>query len=1117
MAVYDPPTVGIGSPVLASGLDALLRAADERLARLFGGRSWLMYNTTSVPSWQIPPWGAVYILSDDADRTLLPPPGSPGCPHGGTWPEQYNHAAHVAEAAALTITGPDPANVAWEATGTYTVDVYTWGDAASVLEGVVSSESRPLKLDGAFEAERFHRYALADVLIDSAGDSSFAWPHDKYGVVRIHNLSEIAVSVDLGGGQSIELQPGRIRCIRRTSRTGPWVLTERLYFPVALPGDIPMWDGSTTHMTNLPLRSQQANPIYRQAILQSMFRPHALTADPGMFSSAILPVLPSVSTGQPLSAAMIQPGEFEVIRTSTGDDEVADRFTLLYSGESLTSTPSAWAAVGLQVSLDDDTRGAVLEADPTFPGPESGTWHYDLISRTTNVTGGIVVPVKSGSVTERVLLPWFATATAADEWYSALFLWPTYGVTRIYASGGWAYGLWTPRGYGSDADYWGDWSQDGDTIEVREYVAEWDGASYGTVSAWNVFTKAIGDALPAGGTLIRQPLLTAVMTTASAQLWWEREDETWDDETAVVMRETEYFDTRHLYVAGQAWGMGSVSGDELEEPRWQLALWPTIGAHPTATWSAFPFYGSEEWIWTPLVPGDTAPSNLYHWRLQSPEGAAAGADWSWHYGTGGHTPAGDEPSGEVPSGMSFWRMFAAEAPQPGSAEPYPGRPETGPHPWPIRDHGWMADRILEGHPIAAGDHWWQGRNDCWDNVEIGGSVEIRPDEFHVGMQLRMCAAVYNQISALIRGMDHVRPLGWEQYVRGWSFNDLYGTMGWGIGLGSSGPFLQPLGAVHIYGIDTGVDARLDALGISRRSATSSELQALQTIDVQEYYVVTDLITGVSLYADNQTGIRTGDWYDTGDTIQYCTADDIHDAISPMGFRFDLVRFVQPVEIETLIAGPGIETVVDSFSRSPTPPPPYDNAPAGPYRNRISRTRAVPIPADAELAELQISASSTFQLAAERPMRSQIVCRDAGSAITNVCRVGPSSGPVADALDRFYGEFLCNVHPQVSVQKLVWWHGLLLGRSGLTVKVLAIPWRCLLSVDRSADETGPRAVTDTEWDRELVLPSAEARPKWLTVTTGQTITFEALAGGTPTWPDDHHVWELLPMDGSLEEM
>lgn len=1112
MSVYAPPTITVGSPVTASGFDGLLRAADERLERLFSGsRSWYVFDTSSVPDHQVPPYGAVYVLSDDADRDLIPAPGSSGCPHGGNWPAKYDHAAHIAAVESLTITGADSENVAWEVTGSFAVDVYSFGDSASILERNNGGEVRPVKFSGAFEPERFHRYAVADVFIESASKTNFDWHFDKYGVVRFHNISQFQVSIDLGNGQTVSVEEERVRVIRRTSRTGTWDLTLRRYFPRCLPRDIPMWDSDTSSMFCLPLRSQSANPIFRQAFLQEMFQPWALTDDPGMFSATILPVLPEVDPDATLAAAIVQNGAMECIRTSTGDPDVLDRVTLLYSGETLSGTPPEWADFGLTVSLDDATRGAVIEPDPAFPPPTIGAWHFDLISRSTNITGGIIVEVFGSTETERVLLPWFADATAADAWYLAIFIWPEYEVTRVQTSSYWSTGTWTATGGGLDTDYFGSWSEDAST-EVREWEVTWNGKTFGSVSAWNVFTKVISDAVPSGGELIRQPILTAVTTTSTVEFFAERDSGTWDDANSVQIRPTDGM--RGIDVAGDPWGLGTVDSDSISEPRWQYALFPTIGNDPLSSFKAYPFYGTEPIIWTPLVPSGVGLGNLYHWRTTSPEGAAEGAAWGWDY-EGTHTPAGLEPSTGVDSGMTFWRMFDQNTLPPGSAERYQGKVETGPQPWVIRDHGWLADEVLAGGAVAAGDTWYQAKLELYDYVDITGSSSSRPDEALVGFQIRMVAMAFNQLSALIAGMSHVRPCGWEQYLRGFSFNDLVGTGGWNpLGV-STEPYVQPFGAVHVYGVDGTMDAKLSDLGISPRAFTSTELQSLQSVTMREYYVYTPGFT--PLWMDDQSVSRPSNWTSIGDEIEYITANDLHDALSLRGFAFNQARFVQPIRIETMVPGTGIETKVDEFEGTL----PINT------RARIQSTTCVLVPEDADVAELQISTVGNFRISPERPIRAQIIARfqSSGPTVLAVMRVGDATGEITDSLDRFFGEFdVTGYGPPLnflggvtSRSRFTWWAGTLLCRTGLAVKVLASPMRELLSFDRTTDETGNRSVTDDEWNSEVGLPNDTARPQWLEVTNGDTITVGMLAGGSLTYPDDYHVWQLCPLDGSIEVM
>lgn len=1098
MPVSTPPTVAFGDPILASGLDALLLAADDRLGRLFSGaRSWYAFDTTSVPTQQIPPVGAVYIISDDADRSIIPAPGTPGGPNGTVWPAKYDHAAHVAAAAGMTITGPDTLDVAWVVTGAFPPpDVYIFGDTPAILEREHLGETRPLKLSTAYEPERFHRYAVADVLIESASANSFSWPHDKYGVVRIHNLSRFSVSVNLGSA-SISIGARRIRTVRRTSRTATWDTTDRKYFPKAVAGDIPIWDSYTASMANLPLRSQNANPIFRQALLQYMFQPHALTDDPGMFSSTIVPVLSSVGVGATIASAIVQPGTFDAVRTSTLDPAEQQVFTLLYSGETLASTPPDWAAVGLRTSLDDSLRGAVLDVDPGFAVPPAiGAWQFDAISRTTNLLGGIVVAVNNGSVFSRTVLPWFEDATAADVWYSALFSWPEYGVVRTPTEASWVSGaVWTPLGGPADPDYFGSWSS-GTLNIAREYLIEWSGSTVGTVSAWNVFTKTVASALPATGTLVRQPLLTAVVAYPSVSFWAEREDVTWDDEGPVTPRA--HANDRGIYVASDVWGLGTIAGDEITEPRWQLALFPTIGWNPTESWFSYPFFGAEEIIWTPLLP-DGSGGTLSQWRVTSPEGAAGGAAWEWNF-AGTYSPVASEPDGAVSSGMSFWRMFNQSTHAPGALVSYPGKAKTGPQPWTIRDHGWLSDVVLD-----SGAGWQAARSGLYDDATVAAG------ELRTGFQLRVNAATFNQISALITGMSHVRPCGWEQYVDGFPFSRLVrDSVGWH--LGYSGLYAQPFGAVHMYGHDTGVDALLDAAGVVRTPHTSPELQAFQSVVANEYYAVTSIFGEVYYYDVRPYG--TSLWpSNVGNLRTYCTADAIHAALSAEGFSFNQIRLVQPIDVELFDPGAD-ETEVDTYTQAVDPG-------TGLLIGPVSRTRiavSVIIPAPASESDLQLSSSdvSFYEIAAERPMRAALVTRNISGTPDSLRTTGPTSGPVADSMDRFLGEFV--VAGSSTVVPV--WSATVLARSGLSAKVLCLPCRRLLPEDRAEDSVGPRTRLGFSGFNynTLVLPDAVARPKWLSVSGGSRITLSMLAGTeTPDYPEKHHVWQLHPVDGSIEVM
>ena len=316
---------------------------------------------------------------------------------------------------------------------------------------------------------------------------------------------------------------------------------------------------------------------------------------------------------------------------------------------------------------------------------------------------------------------------------------------------------------------------------------------------------------------------------------------------------------------------------------------------------------------------------------------------------------------------------------------------------------------------------------------------------------------------------------------------------------STEPYVQPFGAVHVYGVDGTMDARLSDLGITPRALTSTELQALQSVTMREYYVYNPGFT--PLWIDDQAASRPSNWTSIGDEIEYITANDLHDALSLRGFAFNQARFVQPIRIETMVPGTGIETKVDEFEGTL----PINT------RARIQSTTCVLVPEDADVAELQVSTVGNFRISPERPIRAQIIARfqSSGPTVLAVMRVGDATGEITDSLDRFFGEFDVTGHGPplnflggvTSRSRFTWWAGTLLCRTGLGVKVLASPMRELLSFDRATDETGNRSVTDDEWNSEVGLPNDTARPKWLEVSNGDTVTVAMLAGGSLTYPDD----------------
>ena len=1122
MTVTAPPTIASGDPVLATDLDTLLRACDDRLGALFGDRTWFAFNTAAVPSHQIPPLGAVYVLTADVDRVILPAPGSLDA-SGFHWPAQYVHADHETEADALTLVGIDSQEVAWEVSGTYSVDVYTWGDCPSVLERDETdgdfSGVKPLRITGSFEPERFHRYALADVFIEDDAAGTVSWPHDKFGVVRIHNVSRNAVTVELGE-QSIDVPAWGIRVVRRTSRTGAWDTTSGMrYFPPAVSGDVPMWDSDTESWASWTLKSQTANPIFRQCIIQSMFRPQALHgSNPGMFSADVVGVLPAVETTETLSELVAQHGTVEVIRTNTADASFIARSVITYNG-TLSPTPAAWTDAGLTISLDNGERAAVVEPDPGFAPPDSGAWHWDIISRGSNLTGGIVVEVYGASETSRVLRPFFVDASDADDWFSDVFGWSTLSssatteesVDEIEAT-------WTASGGTTEPDYDGSFAVDTET-ERRSYRGAFTSSAY-SVSAWNLWSDVIDDHLPDGGDrsgseVRRGTVLMALVLQATSDYWRADDDATFDNACPIDPVQDRNATVPVLQMHGEPVGLGSITDGQWTEPRWSCHVMPSIGYDPQRTWDACGWYGSAEIAWTPLHPAAIGSETLYHFRVRGAEGYADGAPWTWSYTDGADrspTESGS-PAALSKSGMKFWRVFALESTQAGDTTPRPGRPNCGPQPWKIRDHGWLADQVLRAGAAALGESWYEAKVNLYDGRDIGGAAPgtLRDTEFEVGFQWPMTAEVAMQLSALVSGITHCRPCGWREFVDGFDLENLVVSEGWadGLGLSGLGLVLQPFGAAHVYGSASpgasDIDDALDALGITRRTAECAELIAMRS---STYTVYAETVVGESYDVD--TPSAPGYWSTMGAELEYCTFDDIETAISALGFTVDLACFVQRVALEEVVPGDD-ETVVYTL-----------DAQEGVFfhnRARVSVREMVPVPDAAGDYQLRsINVPYYFRCTPERPLRYQVMIRRVETAPFtydwDVVRVNGVTGPVADSLARRRGEI--DVDDSVwADSKSTFWAGTLIGATDQTRHVLAVPWR-FLCLDFSADDTGPQSTVETLENVPIVLPDDTARPAWMSVTVGDVIDIETLAGSaTPTFPDGHHTWEILVLNRPVQ--
>jgi hypothetical protein len=364
-------------------------------------------------------------------------------------------------------------------------------------------------------------------------------------------------------------------------------------------------------------------------------------------------------------------------------------------------------------------------------------------------------------------------------------------------------------------------------------------------------------------------------------------------------------------------------------------------------------------------------------------------------------------------------------------------------------------------------------------------------------------------------------MGWEHYVDGFGPEDLVASSGWTGGEDGDHPavhgngtdrVIQPFGCVHVYGYSTTMDDALDALGITRRSATCSELQAMATVACKEW-----VDAGVDGYQLG-TFTRPTDWSSLGGALQWCSAEDIHNALAAIGWAWDYAWLVQPIGLETVIPDASMETVVDTTANNAETAPFFHN------RKRLPHTGIVCLPWIGEDPPYQLAARSpqrSAKLAHPRKVQAQVLGRRSVSSSPwpanfkmDVVRID-MPGDVADGLNRAGAWAAFGVGDGTGAAASgadIWWEVTVLagGGGGASWALAAVPWRDLLW-DFAMDDTGHRVYCDIPvLGVECVLPSDTPRVRFLTVHPGDRVGLGDLAPGAPVWPDDHHTWEVCLM-------
>lgn len=201
-------------------MNALASELDDILRVLFSNKSWLCYSYTNTGF----PEGRRFYFGDPSKRRII------------TSTDEYKHADFVSSAAAKVVERTDLENHL-----AFVIEGPAWD-----LDGSLQAHKKTVTVDGTpyelylcqqdggglvLSRERHRRLHVAEIIIEGwptgeAFDFSTAW--DKYHFVRFHNLDHEARTINLPGGQSIEIPAFGIQAARRSYKIGStWDTTYR--------------------------------------------------------------------------------------------------------------------------------------------------------------------------------------------------------------------------------------------------------------------------------------------------------------------------------------------------------------------------------------------------------------------------------------------------------------------------------------------------------------------------------------------------------------------------------------------------------------------------------------------------------------------------------------------------------------------------------------------------------------------------------------------------------------------------------------------------------------------------------------------------------------------------
>lgn len=374
------PVLAAGDDVTASSHRTLLLALDELLAARYNSRSWLAFEAS--PDLEVGDpflFGTASNLRSAAaayDESEEFPPA----PTGGQVVRYVNGAKVVFVTGFSAYLTLNRRRVDWQSPEESSPSVWWLG------------LDRP---------ERFEALRVADVVVEDYADpiaetsEAFTWRShwDRHGCIRVHNGNRHTLTLRFQSfpEQEVEIPPYGVVCGRRQGPGDAFVF-ESTYLPLTASDDVAKWEkhhaGSTAGSMEVAEAIVATFPAWARC--SGFLPPDSTAREMGAFTGA------APQGSDRTSDWMIHRGVIQsvVLDKRDGTVEVTD---LPWLGAG-TETATAWAG-HVRVEYDAGTDRVVLTSEAEAPdGAAADEWEHDLVPRSSNLLGNVVVALKAAPV-----------------------------------------------------------------------------------------------------------------------------------------------------------------------------------------------------------------------------------------------------------------------------------------------------------------------------------------------------------------------------------------------------------------------------------------------------------------------------------------------------------------------------------------------------------------------------------------------------------------------------------------------------------------------------------------------------------------------------------------------